>query len=731
MKVFFEPRSVVLIGVTRQTGPGAFNNLEMLRRYGYSGKIFLVHPQVQEILGQKTFPRVADLPEPPELAVISLGRDRVLPVFRDCLNRGIRRLVVISQGFADADQRGGVLQEEMVELAHKHGARVVGPNTMGVVNAFSGFSSAFIDIPRELAPPPLTLVLQSGVFQAGYPSFTWRLGKSIDIGNGCDVDFVDLLEFLENDPQTQIIMLHMEGLKRGREFLKIAARVAPQKPILVLKTGRSLAGAQAALSHTGSLVGEDAIFDLAFAQAGLVRVRNLVELRAAAKAFLHFRPMAGPRLGMVTAAGAFGTMAADACADYGLELAPFPERIRGELEDPHIPWHHLRNPVDIWPLGMVAGSFSRVFAKAAEGLLRDEQVDAVLGVAPSWGSPLHADIDMMAAVRKIQGANPCQKPLALCPYGDDTWRASRALDQEPGVACFDTLDEAILGLAATWRWRRMAGGLQAEPGELAAQAGRPAPPALPSELPPYPRRQVVVGGLEADRKRAPGRRPPLSTSSSPILVGEESLTLLGRYGIPLVPGRLAQKEEEALDAAREFGFPVVLKIISPQWLHKSDLGGVRLHLGSEAAVSLAFQEMLALFAQRTPKAELQGVLVQKQVKGTELLFGIKLDPQFGPVLVAGMGGIYTEIFQDVARAFAPVNRRMAAAMLQSLRIYPILRGVRGQAGVALSGLEDIILSLSRLSLDYPEIEEMDLNPVVADAQGCWCVDCRVVVREKK
>jgi acetyltransferase len=209
------------------------------------------------------------------------------------------------------------------------------------------------------------------------------------------------------------------------------------------------------------------------------------------------------------------------------------------------------------------------------------------------------------------------------------------------------------------------------------------------------------------------------------------LTLLGRYGIPLVPGRLAQKEEEALDAAREFGFPVVLKIISPQWLHKSDLGGVRLHLGSEAAVSLAFQEMLALFAQRTPKAELQGVLVQKQVKGTELLFGIKLDPQFGPVLVAGMGGIYTEIFQDVARAFAPVNRRMAAAMLQSLRIYPILRGVRGQAGVALSGLEDIILSLSRLSLDYPEIEEMDLNPVVADAQGCWCVDCRVVVREKK
>ena len=497
---------MALIGVTRQTGPGAFNNLEMLQRYGYSGKIYLVHPQVQEILGQKTFPQVADLPEAPELAVISLGRDRVLSVFRDCLHRGIRRLVVISQGFADADARGGELQAQMVELAHEHGARVVGPNTMGVVNAFSGFSSAFVDIPREVAPPPLTLVVQSGVFQAGYHNLTGRLGKSIDIGNGCDVDFVDLLEFLENDPQTQIIMLHMEGLKRGREFLEVAARITPQKPILVLKTGRSAAGAQAALSHTGSLVGEDAIFDLAFARAGLIRVRNLVELRAAAKAFLHFRPMAGPRLGMVTATGAFGIVAADACADYGLELAPFPEQIRAELEDPHIPWHHLRNPVDIWPLGMVAGSFSRVFAQAAQGLLRDERVDAVLGVAPSWDSPLHADIDMVAAVREIQAANPSQKPLALCPYGEATLRQSQALDREPGVACFATLDEAILGLAATWRWRRKVGELPGEPGELVAPVGRPASPALPSDTPPS--RDRLGGGLEADRS---GPWPPSSS----------------------------------------------------------------------------------------------------------------------------------------------------------------------------------------------------------------------------
>ena len=361
--------------------------------------------------------------------------------------------MVISQGFADADARGGELQAQLVELAHEHGARVVGPNTMGVVNAFSGFSSAFVDIPREVAPPPLTLVVQSGVFQAGYHNLTGRLGKSIDIGNGCDVDFVDLLEFLENDPQTQIIMLHMEGLKRGREFLEVVARITPQKPILVLKTGRSAVGAQAALSHTGSLVGEDAIFDLAFARAGLIRVRNLVELRAAAKAFLHFRPMAGPRLGMGYVHWRLRHRGRGRLCRLWFGIGPLPGTDPGGTGSPHIPWHHLRNPVDIWPLGMVAGSFSRVFAQAAQGLLRDERVDAVLGVAPSWDSPLHADIDMVAAVREIQAANPSQKPLALCPYGEGYLAArARPWTGNPGSPA------SLPWMKLSWAWRPPGGG---------------------------------------------------------------------------------------------------------------------------------------------------------------------------------------------------------------------------------------------------------------------------------
>jgi acyl-CoA synthetase (NDP forming) len=415
-----------------------------------------------------------------------------------------------------------------------------------------------------------------------------------------------------------------------------------------------------------------------------------------AKALLNFRPMAGPHLGMVTATGAFGIMAADDCEDYGLKLPPLADSIRLALEDSHIPWHHLHNPVDIWPLGMVSGSFTKVLTKAAKALLQDKEVDGLLLIGPCMTSELHADIDFLAAVRDIQAANPRQKPLALALYGDDTPRQYQILDREPGVACFDTLDEVIQGLAATWRWRKMAQALPEGSGDLEA-----------------PRTPVS---------------PPLKAG---LLLGEEALALLQRYGIPLAPWRLVQQEEEAVAAAGEIGYPVVLKIVSPQWLHKSNLGGVILNLAGVSELRQAYGELRRLFSRQTAGGNLQGILVQKQVNGAELLFGIKKDRQFGPVVVAGMGGIYTEIFQDVARTFPPVSRPGAAALLQSLKMYPILEGARGQAGVRLDCLEDLILAISRLAEDHPEIGEMDLNPVVADDTGCWCVDCRVVVETRK
>lgn len=695
MQKFFEPRSVVLIGVSRKSGPGAYNNLEMMQKYGYRGRIFVVHPKVSEILGHQTFPKVSDLPETPDLAVISVGRDRVLPVFAECVAKGIKRVIVISQGFADADERGKELQQQLRNLAGESGTRIVGPNTMGVLNAFNGFSTAFVDIPRDPAPPAITLVVQSGIFQVGHESFSGRMGKSIDIGNACDLDFTDVLEYLENDPETQIVVLHMEGMMRGREFLKVASRVAQKKPIIVLKTGRSAAGAKAALSHTGSLVGEDAIFDMVFAKAGLIRVRNMIELHAAARAFLHFPPLRGPRLAVVTASGACGIMSADACEDYGLKLASCPEKIRTELENPYIAWHSLHNPVDIWPLGMVSGSFTEVFKRAVLILLQDEDVDAVLGIAPTLASPLHKDIDMAAAISEIKDENITHKPVALWLYGGDQIRQCESLVGSPDVACFGTIDEAIMGLSATHRYYT------------------------------FKQREIGEEGLfDFISKPATGF---VKLRPQALLVGEEAFELLRHYDIPVVPGEIAKSLEDALSIAKDIGYPVVLKIISPQWLHKSDWGGLRLNIDGGAELVAAYAELERLFDSRTPEGILDGILVQKQVKGTELLMGIKRDPQFGSILVVGMGGIYTEVFKDVARALVPLESDEAGLMLRSLRIYPILKGVRGQQGVDLNSLGEAVLSLSRLAVAHPEIVELDLNPVVAGPDGCWCVDCRIVV----
>lgn len=695
MEAFLNPRSVVLIGVPRQTGPGAYNNLEVMVSFGYTGRIHIVHPKASQILGIPTHPRVADLPEVPELAVISVGRDRVLPVFEECIRKGIKNVIVISQGFSDADERGQAMQAELVAMARNHGTRVLGPNTMGVDNGFARFSTAFVDIARDPSPPPLTMVAQSGVFQVGYESFSHRVGKAVDIGNGCDIDFVDVLEYLETDPETRIIFIHMEGLKRGRELLRTAARIARQKPIIILKTGRSAAGAEAALSHTGSLTGEDAVIDAAFRRAGLIRVRNMVELKAVCQAFLHFQGLAGPRLGVVTATGACGIMTADGCEDYGLELAPFPETLRKELENDRIAWHKVRNPVDIWPLGMVGGSFTEVFKTAARGLLADERVDAVLGIAPALSSPRHQDLDMAAAVREVNRHNPHRKPIALWLYGGDQNRPARDLEGEPDVACFDSIDEALMGLSALLRYERF--------------RGRP------------------LSDQEFSPPLVASTRRPVSLPSGPLILGDEATPLFKAYGVPVPPAVIAGNVEAAVAFARSAGYPVVLKIVSRAWVHKSDQGGIRLHLGNDAELTQAYEDLAKSFRMATPDAVLDGILVQKQVRGFELLVGLKKDPQLGPVVVAGMGGIYTEVFRDVARGLAPLSREEARTMLQSLRCYPILAGVRGQKGVDLDAVEKVLVSISRMAMDYPEIVEMDLNPVLATSEGCWCVDSRLVM----
>ncbi len=697
MLSFLEPESVVLIGVPRQSGAGSYNNLEVMLRYGYKGRIYVVHPQAVEICGFKTYSSIKDIPEVPDLAVISVGRDRVLPVFQECVQKGLQSVIIISQGFADADEEGKRLQKELSRIARDNKVRILGPNTMGILNPFFGFSTAFVDIPRDSSPLPLTMVVQSGIFLGGFEFFTHRMGKAIDLGNTCDLDFVDMLNFLEADTQTEIIVLHMESLSRGREFLQIASRITQKKPILVLKAGRSSEGAKAALSHSGSMVGEDSVFQQAFDKAGVVRVNSMIELLAASKAFLNYKPMQGSRISVITAAGGAGIMSADACEDYGLELAPFPERIDTELKNSRIPWYKLQNPVDIWPIGMVSGSFPEVFKNAARLLIQEDKVDALLGIIPVFGSSMHSDLDMVSCIRDIEVYNHEQKPIALWCYGNDTRGQKAELERIPDTCVFKSIDEAIMGLSATWRYTQ------------------------------HVHKKAKEKALETIQDSSPRTRP-ITPSSNEVLLGEKGYALLEHYNIPIVPGKIVDNISSAISEADEIGYPVALKILSSEWLHKSDMGGVKLNIYDKTELLGAFSELYDLFYKQTPQGVLQGILIQKYIKGLELLFGIKRDPQFGSIVLAGFGGIYTEVFRDISKRIVPVSESEAENMLGNLKSFPLLAGIRGQAGADISRLKEIILSLSQMAKEYPEIEELDLNPVVVTKDGCWCVDARIIFR---
>jgi len=690
MDKLFSPQAVVLVGVSRRTGVGAYNGLEMLLRYGYQGRIYVVHPQAEEILGHKVYPRVEDLPEVPDLAVIAVGRDLVLAVVEECLAKGIRWLVIITQGFADADTQGRQLQAKLVAAARRCQAHLIGPNTMGVLNAYAHFTTAFVDLICPAAPPPVSLVAQSGAPQVGAESFTGPLGKAVDLGNAADVGFPEVLEYLETDPQTKVIALHIEGLSQGRRFLHTAARVNRRKPIVVLKTGVSPAGAQAALSHTGSMVGQDQVFTAACQRAGLTRVHSAQDLQDTILAFHRLPPMRGPRVGIATPSGALGIIALDALSREGLQPGPLPERIVREVEPQGPYWHALHNPVDLWPIGMLTGDFLRIAGQTIAAFLEDDQIDGVVCMLPAIGSPLHRNILATPAFFAGLNLERYQKPLTVALYGDARESVRASLGQVPGVACYFSVEQAVHALGQLYRYHQA--------------VSRP-PESWPEPSPANP-----------------GRTP-----ATPILLGQEALDFLAGHGIPTVPGVLTHSPAAAAEAAAALGFPVVLKIISPDYIHKADQGGVILNLQDEAAVAIAWQRLHPLLA-TAPAGAATGILVQKQLTGRELLLGLKHDPAFGPVIVCGYGGTYTEIWQDTAQTLAPISPAQAQELLASLRSYPLLRGFRGEPAVDLEAVCRCLVALADLGLAHPQLQEVDVNPLIATPQGCWAVDARLVWR---
>lgn len=679
IKKFMEPRSVALIGVSSKVGKGALNVLENLVQIGFKGKIYPVNPNVQKLLGQKVFPDVTAISEDIDLAVVMTPRHIVPKVVERCSKKGIASVLIITQGFIEADEEGRALQSRIDQIVRETGVRVLGPNSIGVVNHFIPFSTSFIPTKKEESS--IAFISQSGGFLEGFSQF--KIGKGIDLGNTCDIDFADALTYFEDDPQIQIIGLYVESIKNGKKFLEAAKRVARKKLILVLKAGKSEAGAKMAQSHSGSLAGEDFIYDAVFKQAGLIRIRSVEEFGDISKAFLTLPPVKGTRIGIVTPTGAGGIVALDNFQEYGFKLATFSEDLVEKIKTLFLPWQKVTNPLDIMSAAMAYG-YKKVFTKALEALFQDDQVDAIFCVL---GEPTLKTV--MEVAHRYQ-----TKPVV-------SWVIGQSTDSTRGnmlTVSYPNPERGLRSLAA----------LIEQQAFFIKTTGE--------------QETFVVDRVRVEKILATAKK------NNQGVLGTEAFSILSAYGIPVASFEVVKTKEQALKVAKDLGYPVVLKVCSSEISHKSDVNGVRIGIRDSRELKFHYEDMMTEVLHEAPNTKVEGVVVQQMVtEGVELILGTKRDPQFGPVVVFGWGGVYTELLKDFSCGVPPLTPEDVERMISSTKVSKLFDGFRGNPPSDRLFLEECILRLSQLVSEFPEIVELDINPLKVFSKGGVVIDARAVI----
>ena len=436
MKTFFEPESVALIGITRKSGPGTLNLMERMIQFGFRGKIYPVNPNAKEILGKKAYPSVRAVKEKIDLAVISSPRETTLGILEDCASAHIEAAIVVNQGFTDADARGKALQQEMAKMAKRNGIRILGPNTLGVINNFNDFTTSFMPVIKEKAP--VGLICQSGIHMVAPSQFCGKIGKGVDLGNACDIGFYDALKYLGEDPAIEIIAIHMEGLNQGKQFLSLAREVVKKKPIVIHKSGQSETGAKAAMSHTGSMAGDHHVLRAALKQVGITFLQEGGQMAHAVKTLLNLPVMKGNRVAVITYSGGAGIMVSDELDRYGLKLASLaPETIKrvGKLSPD---WMPLGNPLDIWPALMLQGA-KTAYSVALRAVLSDPNVDGVISIAIA-PAPEFSNLEVSALLNHVVEEFPPEKPVVVWTYGPDVREVRRRYESKNRVMTYPTLE---------------------------------------------------------------------------------------------------------------------------------------------------------------------------------------------------------------------------------------------------------------------------------------------------
>ena len=697
LHAMFNPQSIALIGATDRAGSVGATVLANLIEG--DRKVFAVNPNRSAVLGLKTYPSIGRILEPVDLAVIVTPAPIVPKLVRDCVRAGVRSCVTISAGFRERGSQGSELERQIASELRRGGMALIGPNCLGLMNPLIGLNATFAE--HIALPGNVAFLSQSGALCTAILDWSLqeRVGFSafVSTGSMVDVGWGDLIRYFGNDPNTHSILLYIESINDGLDFLAAAKHVAPKKPIIAIKAGRTQAASKAASSHTGALTGDDDVVDAAFRHCGVLRVDRISDLFHMADVLSKQPQPGGPRLTIVTNAGGPGVMATDALIEAGGQLATLTENSVQSLNavlPPH--WSHA-NPIDI-----LGDADANTYAQALAVATSDAESDGVLVILSPQGmtDPAHC------AEALIRGTRKYDKPVIASWMGGRAIATAQDLLNNAGIPTFSFPDAAARAFTYMWEYTKRRNVL--DPG-----IGKTVTSVIDAIA-----RNRTLETLEG--ARATGRK---------TLTELESKRVLEAYGLPSVPTEYAATADEAVVAAEKLAFPVVVKLHSESVTHKTDVQGVHLGIKDVAGVRLAFSEIKAAVQKHAGADAFQGVTVQPMItrEGYELILGCSTDPQFGPVILFGSGGRLTEVFRDRALAMPPLTSALALSLIDQTKISRALKGVRGRAPVEMNALADIVVRFSQMAAEMREIKEIDINPLLASPEAIVALDARILL----
>lgn len=691
---FFRPKSIAVIGASRTPGKVGYDILKNIIQYGFDGKVYPINPGASEILGKKTFPTIIDVPENIDLAVIVVPAKNVLEVIEQCGKKKIDSAIIITAGFRESGLEGNKLEQELIRTAEKSGVRFIGPNCLGLIDCHSRVNASFAAGMPEKGN--IGFFSQSGalclaVLDRALPDEI-GFSKFISMGNKADITDTDIMLALAEDENTKVIIGYIEGVSDGRKFMEVASQVTRKKPLIILKAGITSSGAKAASSHTGALAGREAAFDAAFKQSGIIRAHTINELFNYAIAFANQPLPRGPNVAIITNSGGPGILAADACDKAGLQLIPLHKELVDELRTFLPPVASFYNPIDI-----LGDSGADRYDKAINTVLKDERINGLIVLL----TPTAVVNVQDTAMSIVNIARLIDRPILTSFMGKKTTEQANKILTKYNVPNYNYPEEAVATFHAMYHYNVW-----------------------------IKKKEKTFQEFSGFKEKANHIFNKVRDENRERLTDSEVHDVLNAYGFSQPKGLFARTSEEAVAAAKGIGYPVVMKIVSPQIIHKSDIGGVKVNLNNKKEVENAFFDITTHLRNIMPTAHIYGVMIQEMISGgKEVIAGITKDPQFGHMVMFGLGGIYVEVMKDISFRIAPLSKEDVHEMVRETKTFPLLRGVRGESEADIEAIENALLLLSQMAIDFPEIVEADINPLLVKkrGEGIIAIDARFTI----